>query len=211
MIEGILGKKIGMMQRYDERGAVFPVTVIQAGPCQVMQVRTMERDGYEAVQLGFDDKKRKSASKPEAGHARKAKTEPKRFLRELHIRDEAELAPGATVLLEVLDGADKVDVIGCSKGKGFQGVVKRYGFRGHPASHGSSKDHRRTGSIGASATPSRVLRGMRMPGRMGGKRCTVRNLRVLERDPDRNLLLVRGAVPGPSGGYVVVRRAIAYR
>jgi len=211
MIEGILGKKIGMMQRYDENGAVFPVTVIEAGPCHVMQVRQPDRDGYEAAQLGFEDKRRKSAKKPESGHARKAKTEPKRFVREVRIKDEPKLEPGATIRLEVLEGAEKVDVIGSTKGKGFQGVVKRHNFHGHPASHGSSKDHRRTGSIGASATPSRVLRGMGMPGRMGGKRCTVRNLRVLERDPERNLLLVRGAVPGPNGGYVLVRRAIAYR
>ena len=211
MIEGILGRKVGMTQRYAEDGSLFSVTVIQAGPCHVMQVKTTEKDGYEAVQLGFDDKKRKSAKKPEAGHARKAKVEPKRFVREVGFRDEPELTLGQEVTLDVLEGCPEVDVIGVSKGKGFQGVMKRHGFHGHPASHGSSKDHRRPGSIGASATPSRVLRGTRLPGRMGGERVTVRNLRVLTVDKDRGLLLVRGAVPGPPGGYVIIRRSLAER
>lgn len=206
MIQGILGKKIGMTQRYNEDGIIAPVTVIQAGPCHVMQIKTTENDGYDALQLGFDDRKRKSARKPEIGHARKAKVEPKRFIREVAFEGEDGLELGAVVTLDALDGAETVDVTGVSKGRGFQGVVKRYGFRGHPASHGSSKDHRRVGSIGPSATPSRVLKGKHMPGQMGNKRCTVRNLKVVEVDTDRNLLLVRGAVPGPNGGYVLVKR-----
>ena len=205
MIQGILGKKIGMTQRYTEDGALAPVTVIQAGPCHVMQVKTAERDGYDALQLGFEDRKRKNARKPEIGHARKAKAEPKRFTREVAYSDE-EFLLGATVTLDALGDAKAVDVTGESKGKGFQGVVKRYGFRGHPATHGSSKDHRRPGSIGASATPSRVFKGARMPGQMGARRCTVRNLKVVEVDKDRSLLMVLGAVPGPNGGYVVVKR-----
>ena len=211
MIEGILGKKVGMTQRITEDGAVQPVTVIQAGPCHVMALRTQERDGYQAAQLGFEDKKRKNSKKPEVGHARKAKVEPKRFVREVRVLGEEDLELGATVAVGLLEGVEKVDIRGVSKGKGFQGVVKRYGFRGHPASHGSSKDHRRPGSIGASATPSRVFRGQRMPGRMGRRNCTVRNLKVVAIDTERNLLMVRGAVPGPNGGYVVIRRAIAQR
>lgn len=211
MIEAILGKKLGMTQRFDASGDAVAVTVIQAGPCHIMQVRTVERDGYEALQLGFDDRKRKSAKKPETGHARKAKVEPKHFVREVAIGDETDLELGGTVTVGVLEGAEKVDVIATSKGKGFQGVVKRHGFRGHPDSHGSSKDHRRPGSIGASATPSRVMKGMRMPGHMGHERVTVRDLRVVELDPERNLVMVRGGVPGPVGGYVIVRRGIKWR
>lgn len=205
MIQGILGKKIGMTQRYTDEGVLAPVTVIQAGPCHVMQVKTVERDGYDALQLGFEDRKRKNAKKPEIGHARKAKAEPKRFTREVAYADE-DVELGATVTLEALAGASAVDVTGVSKGKGFQGVVKRHNFRGHPASHGSSKDHRRPGSIGASATPARVFKGTKMPGQMGARRCTVRNLKVVEVDKERSLLLVLGAVPGPNGGYVVVKR-----
>lgn len=207
MIQGILGKKIGMTQRYTEDGVLAPVTVIQAGPCHVMQIKTAERDGYDALQLGFEDRKRKNARKPEVGHARKAKAEPKRFVREVGCSGDEAVELGATVTLDALSDAESVDVTGVSKGKGFQGVVKRHGFRGHPASHGSSKDHRRPGSIGASATPSRVFKGARMPGRMGARRCTVRNLKVVELDKERSLLLVLGAVPGPNGGYVVVKRA----
>ena len=211
MIEGILGRKVGMTQRYAEDGSVVAATVIQAGPCHVMQIKTVEVDGYQVVQLGFDDRKRKSATKPEAGHARKAGVEPKRFVREMNFRDEPGLGLGQEVTVAILTDCPEVDVTGTSKGKGFQGVMKRYNFRGHPASHGSSKDHRRPGSIGSSATPSRVLRGTRMPGRMGGERVTARNLKVLEVDGERGLLLVRGAVPGPPGGYVVVRRALSER
>ena len=211
MIEGILGKKLGMTQRFREDGSVVAVTVIQAGPCHVMQVKTVEKDGYEAVQLGFEDRKRKNATKPEMGHARKARVEPKRFVREVGVKEATDLALGATLGVDVLDGVGAVDVTGVSKGKGFQGSVKRHGFRGHPASHGSSKDHRRVGSIGPSATPSRVFKGMRMPGRMGAERVTVRNLKVVEMDKDRNLLMVLGAVPGPTGGYVMVRRVSAER
>ncbi|HRU06669.1 MAG TPA: 50S ribosomal protein L3 [Candidatus Brocadiia bacterium] len=210
MIEGILGKKVGMMQRYAEDGTVSAVTVIQAGPCHVMQVKTVEKDGYAAAQLGFEDKKRKVATKPEMGHARKAKVEPKRFIREVRYSGE-ELAAGAELTVAVLEGAKEVDVTGVTKGKGFQGVMKRHGFHGRPASHGASKDHRAPGSIGSSTTPGRTVKGRRMAGHMGVAKCTSRNLKLLEVDKENNLLVVRGAVPGPTGGFVVVRRCLAER
>jgi len=204
-IGGLLGKKLGMTQVFRQDGRLVPVTVIQAGPCQVMQVRTRERDGYEAVQLGFEDKKRKSATKPEQGHARRAKTEPKRFVREVPVENTEGVEAGQTVTVEVLGQARRVSVTGITKGKGFQGGVRRYGFHGHPASHGASKDHRAPGSIGAASDPARVFKGQRMPGHMGHARRTVRNLEVVNVDLDRHLLLVRGAVPGHNGGYLIIR------
>jgi large subunit ribosomal protein L3 len=211
MINGILGKKLGMMQQFTEDGAATPVTVIQAGPCHVMQIKTTAKDGYEALQLGFDDRKRKNAKKPQIGHARKAKTEPKRFTREVMCRDESQVQLGGLVTLAALEGVRVVDVIGTSKGRGFQGVVKRHHFHGRPATHGASKDHRAPGSIGSTSTPGRALRGKRMAGHLGSARRTVRNLRVVSLDKERHLILVRGSVPGPTGGYVIVRRASAPR
>ena len=205
MVAGLLGKKLGMTQVFDDDGVMAPVTVIQAGPCQVMQVKMRERDGYDAVQLGFDDKRRKRATKAESGHARAAKTEPKRFIREVPMVEGEEIALGQTLTVEALSDVSHVDVTGKSKGKGFQGVMKRHGFRGQPASHGASKVHRAPGSIGQASDPSRVFKGVRMPGHMGNVRKTVPHLAVVRIIPEENLLLVRGAVPGPNGGYLLVR------
>ena len=205
MIGGLLGKKLGMTQLYAEDGKLVPVTVIQAGPCQVMQVKTMERDGYRAVQLGFDDRRRKNATKPESGHAKAARTEPKRFIREFRCEGDADVELGQAINVEALKDVESVDVIGNTKGKGFQGCVKRYGFRGMPASHGASKIHRAPGSIGGASDPARVFKGTRMPGHMGSVRKTALNLRVVRFDVEKNLLLVRGAVPGSNGSYVIVR------
>ena len=205
MIGGLLGKKLGMTQIFADDGTMVPVTVIQAGPCQVMQVKTRQNDGYDAVQLGLDDRKRKGATKAESGHARAANTEPKRFIRELRVAGAEKIALGQTVTVEVFKDVQSVDVIGTTKGKGFQGGVKRYGFHGHPASHGASKDHRAPGSIGSNTDPGHTRRGTRMAGHMGNARCTAANLKVVRLDAEKNILLVRGAVPGPNGGYVILR------
>ena len=198
MIGGLLGKKIGMTQVFADDGAMLPVTVIQAGPCRVMQVKSKSSDGYDAIQLGFDDRRRKSATKAESGHARAAKTEPKRFIREVRPLDAEKLELGQVVTVEMFKDVKSVDVIGTTKGKGFQGGMKRYGFHGHPASHGASKDHRAPGSIGSNTDPGHTRRGTRMAGHMGHARFTVANLRVVRVDAEKNLLLLRGAVPGRS-------------
>jgi len=205
MLDVMLGKKLGMTQVYDEEGVLHPVTVIQLGPCTVMQVKTEARDGYAALQIGFEDKPRKQATKPERGRAEKAKTEPKRFIREVRLTTTSEEHEAGQVLTAAeFEGARQVDVRGITKGKGFAGVVKRYNFHGAPASHGAHKNHRRAGSIGMSATPSRVLKGMRMPGHAGNDRRTVKNMNVVRLDPEENLLLVSGGVPGPTGGFLSV-------
>jgi large subunit ribosomal protein L3 len=207
MIEGLIGKKVGMTQIFQENGVVTPVTVIEAGPCVVVQRRTVERDGYEAVQLGLvDPKAAKLAKKPMRGHHEKAGVPPTRLLREFRLLAESELKPGDPVSVDIFAEVSKVDVIGASKGKGFQGVMKRHGFGGGRATHGSMF-HRAPGSIGQSASPSKVLRGMRGPGRMGSKQTTVKNLSVVRVDAERNLLLVRGAVPGSKGTTLTIRRA----
>lgn len=205
MIGGLLGKKLGMTQVFGDNGAVVPVTVIQAGPCHVMQVKTKERDGYDAVQLGFDDRKRKNATKPQSGHARAAKAEPKKFMREVRTHGAQELGLGQTVTVDIFENVPSVDVVGTSKGKGFQGVMKRHNFHGQRASHGASKVHRAPGSIGQASDPARVFKGVGMPGHMGHVRRTVQNLEVVSVDAEKNLLLVKGAVPGPNGGYLVVK------
>jgi large subunit ribosomal protein L3 len=205
MIGGLLGKKVGMTQVFREDGDLVPVTVILAGPCQVMQIKTAETDGYAAVQLGLDDRKRKNATKPESGHARKAKAEPKRFLREVSYDGADSLELGQMLTVELLKDIERVDVIGISKGKGFQGSMKRHGFHGHKASHGASKDHRAPGSIGSNTDPARVWPGMRMAGHMGACRRTVTHLQIVQIDTAKNLLLVKGAVPGANGSYVIVR------
>jgi len=222
MVPGLLGRKLGMTQLWDEQESLRPATVLEVGPCVVLQVKTPERDGYSALQLGFDDKKvrhkhgkgerrrpveRRGANRPEIGHARAANTTPKRFVREVRVQPGHEYTVGQQLTVELFAGVSHVDVIGTTKGKGFQGTVKRHNFSRGPASHGSM-NVRKPGSIGASASPSRVIPGRRMPGHMGCVRHTEANLRVLEADPQRNLLIVRGAVPGPVGGYVVVRPAL---
>ena len=208
MSPGILGKKIGMTQVFRADGQVVPVTVLRAGPCVVTQRKTPASDGYEAVQLGLMEYvKKTSISKPEAGHLKKSNAEGVKFQREFRLDGiEGDLKPGDRVLAEEFKPKEMVDVIGMSKGKGFAGVVKRHHFRGSDATHGSMF-HRAPGSIGASSFPSRVFPGMRMGGRMGNERVTVRNLEIIEVDVEDNLILVKGAVPGPNGGYVVVRRA----
>jgi large subunit ribosomal protein L3 len=200
----ILAKKLGMTQRFvDEDGRVERVTVLEAGPCPVTAIRTVERDGYEAVQLAFGACKEKSLTKAELGHLKKADASAMRTVREF--RDEVgELLVGQTVTVEAFNPGDKIKVSGLSKGKGFQGTIKRHNFKRGPASHGSH-NVRAPGSIGASATPSRVFKGMRAAGRMGGGRVTQRGLTVVEVMPEQNLMLVRGAVPGPKGGTVEVR------
>ncbi len=230
MAKGILGRKVGMTQVYDESGRAIPVTVVQAGPCHVLQVRTNDRDGYEAVQLGYLDKKRPSgersrssqASRAERGHVAnigskrskrraaagvelspKAGCEPKRFIREF--RGSAEgYEVGQVVTVETLDGVARVDVIGTSKGRGYSGVMKRHNFHGQRASHGVKKVHRHAGGTGMSAWPARIVKGRRMAGQYGNARNTARNLSLVKVDAENHLLLVRGAIPGPNGGFVVI-------
>ena len=206
-VVSLLGKKLGMSQVFVEDGRIAPVTVLEMGPCTVLQVKVPEKDGYSALQVGFEDKKKSRVTKPEQGIAKKAKTMPKRFVREIPVPSEAEPAPGDQLTVKLFEGVDRVDVVGISKGKGFQGVMKRYGFKGFPASHGTDRKHRAPGSLGASATPSRVVKGKKRSGHMGNVRRTVKNLEVVRVDEERNLLLVKGAVPGPSGGYVIVKES----
>lgn len=208
MCPGILGKKIGMTQVFSEDGRVIPVTVIKAGPCVVVQRKTTARDGYEAVQLGLLEYVKPSRiNKPLAGHLKKAGVDGIRYLREIRLRPgDDDLKEGDRVLVTDFKPSEKVDVTGISKGRGFAGVVKRHGFRGGKDTHGSMF-HRAPGSIGASSFPSRVFPGKRMAGHMGVQRVTVKNLEVVDIDAEDNLMLVKGAVPGPNGGYVIVRRA----
>ena len=209
MVTGILGKKIGMTQLFGADGVVMPATVIKAGPCVVVQRKTVERDGYDAVQLGLVEEKPARANKPTAGHYKKANVPPTRIRREVDIVAGSDgPAEGEQVVVSLFADGDRVDVIGLSRGKGFQGVMKRHGFSGGGATHGSMF-HRAPGSIGQSSWPSRVIKGMKGPGRMGGDRVTVRNLRVLQVDAEQHLLIVNGAVPGAPGGLVMVRKAVA--
>lgn len=203
---GILGTKLGMTQVFDDEGQVVPVSVIKAGPCPVTQVRTVERDGYAAVQLGFGEVKQKRVNKPLAGHFRKAGVTPTRYLMELEL--DGEHRPGDVVTVEQFKVGQLVDVTGRSKGKGFAGTMKRHGFSGQGASHGVHKVHRAPGAVGGCATPSRVFPGMRMAGRMGGNRVTIQSLELVGVDAERNLLLVKGAVPGSNGSLVIVRDAV---
>ena len=210
MLTGIIGKKVGMTQLFQQDGTVSPGTVIKAGPCVVVQAKTAQSDGYEAVQLGLVEERPARVRKPLAGHFKKANVPPTRVRREVKVAKGAE-APkaGEQVLVNaVFNNGDRVDVIGVSRGKGFQGVVRRHHFRGGAATHGSMF-HRAPGSIGASSFPSRVVKGMRAAGRMGGDQVTTRNLKVIAVDAENNLLVVHGAVPGAPGGYVVIRKAIA--
>ncbi|MCA9191250.1 MAG: 50S ribosomal protein L3 [Planctomycetales bacterium] len=222
MAKGILGRKVGCTQIFQEDGTVVPVTVLEVGPCHVLQVRTVERDGYEAVQLGFLDKPRRLSPRSERGHVAaisskrskrvasagveavvKAGCEPKRFVREL--RGSSDLAVGSEVTVAVLDGVSAVDVTGVCKGRGFSGVMKRHNFKGQRATHGVKKCHRHAGGTSMATYPGRVFRGQRMAGQYGATKKTARNLKVVRVDAESNLLLVCGAVPGPTGGFVVVR------
>ena len=206
-MKGILGSKLGMTQLWDENNKVVPVTVIQAGPCVVTQVRTPEKDGYNAVQLAFGAVKPKSVNKPETGHFEAAGVTPRKHLVELRTADASEYTLGQEVTAETFEAGQVVDVTGVSKGKGTAGVMKRHGFGGLGASHGTHRKHRAPGSIGQSSTPSRVFPGMRMAGRMGVDKVTVQNLTIHSVDAERGLILVKGSVPGPKGALVVVRTA----
>lgn len=223
MAKGLLGRKVGMTQIYDEAGNAIPVTVIEAGPCHVLQVRTPDKDGYEAVQVGFLDKPRRLARRSERGHVaalsskrskklsaagveapKKADSEPKRFVREFR-GAPGDAAVGQQLTVELFSGVKSVDVTGTTKGRGFAGVIKRHGFEGQRASHGTKKVHRHAGGTGMHSDPSRTFPGTRMAGHYGNVRVTTRNLRVVKVDAENNLLLVRGAVPGPNGGYLMIR------
>ncbi len=237
---GILGRKVGMTQVYDAEGNIHSATVVEAGPCTVLQVKTKDRDGYEAVQLGFDDKlsqkdkeraedvrKRSRANRAERGHVAqlkskrqksreesgipavpKANCEPKRYIREFRTDGETvEVQVGQVIQADSFDGVVRVDVVGTSKGRGFAGVMKRHNFSGTCASHGVKKAHRKPGSIGNNTYPSRVWKGKRMPGHFGHERCTSRNLKVLQIDKDKNMIVVEGSIPGPNGGFILIRRA----
>ena len=206
---GILGKKVGMTRIYDDSGTAVAVTVIEAEPNEVTQVKTVESDGYAAVQVAFDSVKEKSVSKPMKGHFAKAGVSPKRRLKEFRVEDGSQPALASKVDVTIFEVGQMVDVIGLSKGRGFQGVVHRYNFSGQPDSHGS-KMHRRTGSVGAGSTPGRVWKNSRMPGHMGDRKVTVQNLKVMQVRNDDQIILVKGAVPGARGSYVMIREAVKH-
>lgn len=208
MVSGIIGRKVGMTQIFQDSGEAVPVTVIEAGPCPIVQVKTQERDGYQAVQLGFGKRKENKFNSPIRGHFAKADIPPTQVLREFRVESLDGVAVGDTVDASLFSEGELVDVTGTSKGHGFTGVVKRWGFKGGRKSHGGEQDLRRPGSIGASATPSRVFKGKKMPGRYGAKRHTVQNLQVIQTDAERNLLVVKGSIPGPPNGFLLIRKAV---
>lgn len=204
MVKGLIGKKIGMTQIFDEEGVAIPITLIEAGPCYVTQVRSKDKDGYSAVQLGFVEIKQKRLTGGQLGHLKRNDLPPLRFLREFRVRDP-DVKEGEQVKVDVFKVGEYVDVVGTSKGRGFAGVVKRYGFAGGPQTHGQSDRLRAPGSAGAGTTPGRVFRGKRMPGRMGNNKVTAQNLSVALVDTERNLIGVRGSVPGRNGGLVLIK------
>lgn len=206
-MKGILGKKLGMTRIFREDGTAIPVTVIQAGPCFVTQVKTEEKDGYKAIQLGFEEIKPKSLTRPELMRLRKNNLPPLRYLKEIRVENPQDYEVGQKITVSIFEVGEKVDVTGWSKGRGFAGVVKRWGFRGGPRTHGQSDRVRAPGSIGAGTDPGRVIKGLRMAGRMGNERVTVQNLEVVYVDPQRNLLAVKGAVPGARNGLVIIKQA----
>jgi large subunit ribosomal protein L3 len=206
--KGVLGEKLGMTQVFDDEGRIVPVTVVQAGPCVVTQLRTQEKDGYTAVQIGYGQIDPRKVNKPRTGHFEKAGVTPRRYLVELRSDDTTEYELGQEITAGVFEAGQKIDVTGTSKGKGTAGVMKRHGFKGLGASHGTQRKHRSPGSIGGCATPGRVFKGLRMAGRHGNARTTVQNLTVHAVDAEKNLLLIKGAVPGPNGGVVLVRDAV---
>ncbi|MGE9783043.1 50S ribosomal protein L3 [Janibacter sp. G368] len=207
-VKGVLGEKLGMTQVWDEDNRLVPVTVIQAGPCVVTQVRNAETDGYDAVQIAYGAIDPRKVNQPKSGHFAKVGVTPRRHLVELRTADASEYSLGQEVTVELFESGQAIDVTGTTKGKGFAGVMKRHGFAGVSASHGAHRNHRKPGSIGGCATPGRVFKGMRMAGRMGGVRQTTQNLTIHAVDAEKGLLLVKGAVPGPRGGVVLVRTAV---
>lgn len=208
MKKGIVGKKIGMTQIFDENGKVIPVTVIEAGPCAVVQKKTVENDGYSAVQLGFSDAKVNRVSKPLKGHFAKGDVAPKKVLREFRLEDDSALNVGDIVKADIFADGEYVDVTGTSKGKGYQGTIKRWNGSRLKETHGTGPVHRHAGSMGACSTPSRIFKGKKMPGHMGAERVTVQNLIVAKVDAENNLLAIKGAVPGPKGGTVLVYNSV---
>lgn len=211
MALGLIGKKLGMSQIFDEHGNVIPVTVIKAGPCYVVQKKSAEKEGYNAVQIGFDEViKVQRVNKPETGHFKKADVTPTKILKEIKVgpEDLASNDIGSIHSVDIFEPGDFVDITGTSKGKGFAGVMKRHGFHGAPATHGSHEAFRHGGSIGQNMTPGRTMKGMKMPGHMGSKKVTIQNLKIVDVRSDVNLLLIEGAIPGPATGYVVIKPAI---
>jgi large subunit ribosomal protein L3 len=207
MIAGLLGKKLGMTQIFSKEGDLIPVTLLQAGPCDLLQIKNEKNDGYSALQIGFEEKKKKRATQAEIGHCSKVKAGVKRIIREFRTDTlDAEYEPGQTLTVSIFDDIKSIDVTGTSKGKGFAGVMKRWGFSGGPATHGCTTP-RSAGSVGAGTSPGHVVKGKKMAGRMGGKRITVKNLDVIKVDKERDMLIVKGAVPGPNGGYVIIRKS----
>lgn len=211
MEKGIIGRKLGMTQLFAENGSVVPVTVVEVGPCVVVQKKTVENDGYSAVQLGFEDIREKLVVKPRKGHFDKAQVAYKRVLKEFKLDNADSLNVGDIIKADTFVAGDKVDVTGVSKGKGYQGTIKRLGFHRQPMSHGTSGYHRHQGSMGANTDPSRVMKGKGMPGHMGSEQVTIQNLNVVKVDGDNNLIAIKGAVPGPNGGLVVVKSAVKKR
>lgn len=208
MQKAIIGKKVGMTQIFDESGKVIPVTVIEAGPCVVVQKKTEEKDGYNAVQLGFEDIKESKLSKPEIGHLKKAEVDLKKFLKEFRLDAAATMNVGEVLKADVFEAGDFVDITGISKGHGFQGPVKRCGGHRTPMTHGGGPVHRQAGSMGSSSTPSRIFKGHHGAGQMGLDQVTIQNLDVVKVDPELNMIVVRGAVPGPKGGLVAIRSTV---
>lgn len=208
MEKGIIGRKIGMTQLFTENGNVVPVTVVEAGPCTVIQKKTVDTDGYNAVQLGFEDIREKLVVKPLKGHYDKAEVAYKRVLKEFKLDNSAEMNVGDVIKADVFASGDVVDVTGISKGKGYQGTIKRLGFHRQPMTHGTSGYHRHQGSMGANSTPSKVMKGKGMPGHMGSEQVTIQNLSVVKVDAENNLIAIKGAIPGPNGGLVIVKTAI---
>lgn len=206
MTKGILGRKVGMTQVFTDGGELVPVTVIEAKPNVVLQVKTVETDGYNAVQLGFDDKRNVLSNQPEQGHVKKADTSPKRFIREIRDAELGDVEVGSEITVETFKQGDIIDVTGTSKGKGFQGVIKRHNQSRGPETHGS-RYHRRPGSMGQAADPARVFKGKKLPGRMGGQTTTIQNLEIVRVDADKNVILVKGNVPGPKKSLIEIRSA----
>ena len=207
-MKAIIGKKVGMSQIFDENGKVIPVTVIEAGPCTVVQKKTSDKEGYEAVQLGYEDIPERKLSKPEMGHLNKAGVAPKKYLREFNLDNAAELNVGDIVKADTFKEGDFVDVTGTSKGHGYQGVIKRWGAQRTPTSHGGGPVHRHAGSMGSTTDPSRIFKGKIGPGQYGVETVTIQNLEVVKVDPELNMLVVRGAVPGPKGSLVTVKTTV---
>jgi large subunit ribosomal protein L3 len=205
-MKGILGKKIGITQLYTEQGNLIPVTLIEAGPCTILQIKQISKDGYTALKLGFDDKKENRTNKPDLGNFKKTKSKPKRFIREIRVKSSNNYIAGQEIKIDIFKEGEFVDITGVSKGKGFQGGMKRWNWTAGKAGHGSMH-HRRPGSIGASSFPSRVFKGHHMPGQLGAEKATIQNLKIIKVDKDNNLLVVKGTTPGCNNSYLIIRSA----